>query len=176
MWAAAQLGLTLADSSHLLMPGSQYHGAILDRLPDLLRAEWAEIIHARGGEAGRILESSRNRLKPFFENPILRSIFGSSTNRLDILRFMREGRIVLINLAPQNRLSPQLADAIGGMILYEILATTRSLPMGVRYPLYLWLDEFQRFVSHRRSCACHQCISPNGVRRYASAAASCSGD
>ncbi len=146
MWAAAQLGLTVADCSHLLMPGSPFHEPLLGALPDMLRAEWAEIMQARGGEAGRILESSRNRLKPFFENPILRCMFGSTRNRLDVLRFMREGKIVLINLAPQNRLSPQLADAIGGMLLNEILATARSLPPAVRYPSYLWLDEFQRFV------------------------------
>lgn len=146
MWAAAQLGLTVADCAHLLMPGSPYHEPILNQLPDLLRAEWSEILCARSGEASRILESSRNRLKPFFENPILRSMFGSRENRLDMLRFMREGKIVIINLSPQNRLSPQLADAIGGMILNEILATARSLPLGVRFPTYLWLDEFQRFV------------------------------
>lgn len=146
MWAAAQLGLTVADCAHLVMPGSPYHLPILRCLPPLLRAEWQEIMQARGGEAGRILESSRNRLKPFFENPILRCIFGSSQNRLDMLRFMCEGRIVLINLAPQNRLSAQSADAIGGMILNELLATARSLPMGVRYPSYVWLDEFQRYV------------------------------
>lgn len=146
LWAAAQLGLTVADCAHLLMPGSRYHEPILNCLPELLRAEWAEILQARGGEAGRILESSRNRLKPFFENPILRCMFGSTRNRLDVLRFMREGKIVIINLAPQNRLSAQVADAIGGMILNEVLATARSLPLGIRFPTYLWLDEFQRYV------------------------------
>ncbi len=146
MWAAAQLGLTVADCAHLLMPGSPYHQAILNRLPPLLMAEWAEIQNARGAEASRILESSRNRLKPYIENPILRATFGSTVSRLDVLRFMREGNIVLVNLAPQNRLSPQVADAMGGMILNEVLATARSLPLGVRYPTYLWLDEFQRFV------------------------------
>jgi len=43
----------------------------------MLKAEWAEIMRAHGGEAARILESSRNRLKPYFEAPILRSMFGS---------------------------------------------------------------------------------------------------
>jgi hypothetical protein len=146
MWAAAQLGLTVADCAHLLMPGSPLHQMILARLPELLRAEWAEIIQARGGEAGRILESSRNRLKPFFDNPILRCIFGSAHSRLDILRFLREQKIVIINLSPQNRLSPQLSDAIGGMILNEYLAVIRSQPPGERYPSHVWLDEFQRFV------------------------------
>lgn len=146
MWASAQLGLTVADCAHLLMPGSPYHDAILNMLPPLLRAEWAEIQNARGGEAGRILESSRNRIKLFNEFPILRNIFGSARNLLDIPRLLREGRIVIIDLSPKNRLSPQAADAIGGMILNEILAVMRSLPPELRYRVYMWLDEFQRFV------------------------------
>ena len=146
MWAAAQLGLTVADCAHLLMPGSPYHEAILNMLPPMLRAEWAEIQNARGGEAGRILESSRNRIKIFNEFPILRQIFGSVRNHLDIPRLLREGRIVIIDLSPKNRLSPQAADAIGGMILNEVLAVMRSMPLELRNPAYLWLDEFQRFV------------------------------
>ena len=147
MWAAAQLGLTVADCAHLLMPGSPYHGAILNLLPHMLRAEWAEIMNARGGDAGRILESSRNRIKLFHEFPILRSIFGCCRNFLDVLRLMQDGRIVIIDLSPKNRLTPQAADAMGGMILNEIFAVLRSLPLGTRYPVYIWLDEFQRFVS-----------------------------
>ncbi len=145
-WAAAQLGLTIADCGHLLMPGSRYHQPILNALPPLLRAEWHEIIEARGQEATRVLESSRNRLKPWFEAPVLRHMFGTTESRLDVSRFMRERKIVLINLAPQNRLSPQLGDAIGALILNEVLATARSLPMGERHPTFLVLDEFQNFV------------------------------
>lgn len=145
-WAAAQLGLTIADSVHFLMPGSDYHRALLNLLPSLLQAEWREIMQARGGEATRILESSRNRLKPYFEAPILRRMFGTVKSQFDALRFMKEGRIVLLNLAPQNRLSQQLGDAIGALVINEVLSTARSLPLGVRYPTYMLLDEFQNFV------------------------------
>lgn len=145
-WAAAQLGLTIADCVHFLMPGSPYHEELLGALPERLRYEWAELIHARSGEVVRILDSSRNRLKPYFESSILRRMFGATTNRLDVQRFMREGRIVILNLAPGNRLSSQLSDAIGALTLNEVLAIARALPRGVRYPSYLVLDEFQNMV------------------------------
>jgi hypothetical protein len=145
-WAAAQLGLTIADCVHFLMPGSPYHADLLNVLPERLRYEWEELVHSRSGEAIRILESSRNRLKPYFESDILRRMFGASQSRLDASRFMREGKIVILNLAPQNRLSTQLSDAIGALVLNEVLATARSLPRTVRYPTYLVLDEFQNFV------------------------------
>ncbi len=145
-WAAAQLGLTIADCVHFLMPGSPHHDQLLLALPERLRIEWDELIRSRSGEVGRILDSSRNRLKPYFESPILRRMFGATHNRFDAERFMRQRRIVILNLAPRNRLSWQLSDAIGALTLNEILATARSLPRGVRYPTYVCLDEFQNFV------------------------------
>lgn len=146
MWACAQLGLTVSDAAHLLMPGSPFHTALLTALPPMLKAEWQEIHRSHGAEASRILESTRNRLKPYFESDILRRMFGSTRNHLDVHRMMREGKIVLINLASRNRLSPQEADAIGGMVINEVLATARGLRPEERSPTFLLLDEFQRFV------------------------------
>ena len=145
-WAAAQLGLTIADCSHFLMPGSPYHEPLLNLLPHRLKDEWQEIMTGRGQEATRILDSSRNRLKPYFESDILRRMFGGSRSKLDVLRMMREGRIVILDLSPRNRLSGPLANTIGALVLNEVLATARSLPRDVRYPTYLLLDEFQNFV------------------------------
>jgi len=145
-WAAAQLGLTIADCVHFLVPGSPYHKPLLACLPDKLRYEWEEILQSRSGEVLRILESTRNRLRPYFEQIILQRMFGSTINRLDVGRMMREGRIVIVNLASKNRLDPQCADAIGGLILNEVLATARSLEPWERNNTFLLLDEFQRFV------------------------------
>ena len=145
-WAAAQLRLTIADCVHFLLPGSPYFNPLLAQLPPRLRFEWAELIDARGSEVVRILESTRNRLKPYFESNILRRMFGSTESRLDVGRFMREGKIVVLNLAPKGRLSGQLADTIGALILNEVFAVARSLPLDERYTTYLWLDEFQNFV------------------------------
>jgi hypothetical protein len=144
-WAAAQLGLTVADCGHIFNPASGYHRPILDALPPLLRGEWADILRAKG-KAVEILDSSRNRLKPYFEAPVLRRTFGTSQNHLDVHRLMREGRIVVVNLANKNRIGPQIADAIGGLVINEVLATARGLEPWERFPTYLLLDEFQRFV------------------------------
>lgn len=146
-YACALLGLTISDSSHLLSPASAFHKPILRVLPTMLQHEWNEIMGSRSGsEASRLLESARNRLKPFHESPILRNMFGATTNRLDIERFMKERKIVVLNLNPQNRLPEQVVDAIGGLVINEVLTTARSLPFGIKYPTYLLLDEFQNFI------------------------------
>lgn len=145
-FACALLELTISDAVHLLLPGSDYHAALLSALPPRLQYEWNELRRVSPNEVSRILESARNRLKPYFESPILRRMFGTTTNSLDMLRFMREGRVVLLNLGPLNRVPDQVADAIGGLAIHEVLMAARSQPPGLRYPTYLVLDEFQRFV------------------------------
>ncbi len=145
-WGAAQLGLTISDCVHFLTPSSPLHSQLLGMLPPRLQFEWSELTQSRSGEVLRILDSSRNRLRPYFDSVILRRMFGATQNRLDVRRFMQEGKIVIFNLAPQNRLSPQLANTIGALVINEVLATARSLPRGVRFPTYMMLDEFQNFV------------------------------
>lgn len=144
--AAARLGLTVSDCNHFVMPGSKYHQPLLAMLPERLREEWYEITSSRGQDAIRTLDSSRNRLKPYFDNDILRRMFGSTDSRLDVLKMMRDGRIVIIDLAPRNRLSTQSANTIGALLINEVLAVARSLPRGMHHPTYLFLDEFQNFV------------------------------
>jgi hypothetical protein len=146
--AASALGLTISDCSHFLLPGSKYNRPLLNILPERLQAEWAEITSpsTRSNEAIRILDSSRNRLRPYFDSDILRRMFGSTQSRLDVLRMMREGRIVIVDLSPRNRLGGQLANTIGALLINEVIAQVRSLPRDVRYPTYMFLDEFQNFV------------------------------
>jgi hypothetical protein len=145
-WAAAQLGLTVADCEHLLLPASPYHRPLLEAMPERLHYEWGDLLRGSSNQVLQTLDSTRNRLKPFFDAPALRYMFGSTENRFDVHRFMREGKIVLVNLWHGNRIPDQLADTIGGLILNEVLMTARSLPLGERYDTYLFLDEFQRFV------------------------------
>lgn len=145
-WAAAQLGLTISDCDHLLLPGSKFHKPLLSVLPQRLHAEWSELLNSRSGEVLRTLDSSRNRLKPYFESDVLRRMFGSTQNRLNVRRFMEQRRIVLLDLSQGDRLSLQLTDAIGSLVLNELLATARSLPPEVMHPTYVVLDEFQNFI------------------------------
>lgn len=145
--AVQQLGLTIADSAHLLFPGSDLHRSLLACLPDRLRYEWHELIDSRSAEVLRTLDSTRNRLKPFFDADVLRLMFSSTNNRADVARMMHQRRIVILNLSPQNRLAPQLADTFAGLFFNELLTTARSLPPHQRVPTYCWLDEFQRMIS-----------------------------
>src|SRR5438874_3425704 len=111
-----------------------------------MRRAWQQILQAHGNQAEVRLESCPNRLNPIFESPGLRAMFSSSRNYLDVRRWMREKRVVLINLAPLGKLPETMADTIGGLVVNEVFSVARSLPPEERSETLLVLDEFQRFV------------------------------
>lgn len=146
-FAVAAMGLPLAAVQYLLHPGSDEHEAMLRRLPERLKPVWAEILNSRGSERVRILESTRNRLAPFFDSGILRRMFSSIENRFDVPSLIRERRIVVINLAGYGRLDRHIGHTIGGLFVNEIIQRAMNLPPRVVDPTVLLLDEFQHFVS-----------------------------
>jgi hypothetical protein len=148
--AAAVMGLPIAMCRFLLHPGTAEHEAILGRLPAEIAAHWNEILRARGSEAVKILESTRNRLDPFFESISLRRMFGCTHSRFNCERFIKERRIVILNTAEYGRLPSFIGDTIGALALNEIFQTAHRLTTtegrAVVEPTYILMDEFQRFV------------------------------
>lgn len=147
-FAAAAMGFPISACRYLLRPGNEEHTAMLARLPPELRFMWSEVLSARGNEAIRLLESTRNRLAPFFDSGILRRMFGSTENRLNVPRFIRDRRIVIFNLASQHRLDQHIAHTIGGLAVNEIIQSAMSMSQRDVDPTYLLLDEFQHFVGN----------------------------
>lgn len=148
--AVATLGYPVAMSRYLLHPGSDEHDALLSQLPDEIRYQWLEILNARGSEATKILESTRNRFDPFHKSVILSRMFGVSENRFDVERFIRERRIVIVNLAKYGNLPSHLGATIGSLIANEIFETVYNMATvhgrEAVDPTYLLMDEFQHFV------------------------------
>ncbi|MFN0196156.1 MAG: FtsK/SpoIIIE domain-containing protein [Planctomycetaceae bacterium] len=145
-FAVAAMGLPLSAAQYLLHPGSPEHEAVLKRLPDRLKLVWSEILASRGNERVRILESTRNRLAPFFDSGILRRMFSSVESRFDVERFIRERRIVIVNVASYGRLDRHIGQTIGGLFVNEIIQRAMNLAPKEVDPTYLLLDEFQHFV------------------------------
>ncbi len=145
-FALAAMGLPIAASRWLLRPGTAEHAALIARLPDSLRAMWAEILTARGGEALKQLESTRSRLALFADCGILRRMFGVTENRFDVSRFIEDRKVVIVNLGSADTLDPQIARTIGGFVVNEVIQTAMGLTPEQVDPTYLILDEFQNFV------------------------------
>ncbi|MEZ6133114.1 MAG: DUF87 domain-containing protein [Planctomycetaceae bacterium] len=148
--AAAVMGFPISVCRYLLHPGTDEHDQILRLIPGEVGYHWKEILRSRG-EATKILESTRNRLDPFFESVNLRRMFGVAQSRFDCERVIRERRIVILNLAKLGRIPTLVAHTIGALALNEFMeAATRLATTQGRFavdPTYIVLDEFQNYVT-----------------------------
>ncbi|EMI55108.1 hypothetical protein RSSM_03432 [Rhodopirellula sallentina SM41] len=135
-----------AAAQFLLRPGTEQHEVMLSQLPDVLQLEWAEIINAGSRERITMLDSTRNRLAPFFSCPALSRMLSRTQNYFDVARFFREKRIVIINLDTKGKLDRNVAHAIGGLLANQIIEGARNLSPMLVGPSILVMDEFQHFV------------------------------
>lgn len=150
--AAAHAGIPISLCRYLLHPDTKHHNAILERLPAESKNQWLEVLNPRNTQnAGKLLESTRNRLDPFFECDNLKYTFGVWNGRFHARHLIKERRIVLFNLASLGALPGFIGDTIGSLFLNQIFETaavmattegTASMP-----PTYIAIDEFHRYLS-----------------------------
>lgn len=101
------------------------------------------------GEFETQLESTANRLQRFLRKPKMRAIFGHSRVSLDLRKALDEGHIILVSLATAGALvSQEDADLFATLLLSDLwtAALERGKKPGVK-PFYVYLDEFQRFIT-----------------------------
>ena len=143
--------LSLIQSEYLIdqieKPVRQQMTAGLDYKPALRAWQFAEKLSAKDYEAQ--LGSTANRLQRFIHNKTLRSIFGLPNLSLDLRKALDEGAIILVSLATERaRVSKENAELFATLLLSDLwtAAQERGKRDGVK-PFYVYLDEFQRFVT-----------------------------
>lgn len=120
---------------------------------ETVRGEWSELIDVKGvHDFWAQIESVKNRLLfRFIEPTQIRRTMGLSVNNIDIADIIETGKILLVNLQPQNRLSQDNARLIGTLLLSEFWETAKQREQGPggRQPsdFYLIIDEFQLFLT-----------------------------
>lgn len=143
--------LTLIHSEHLIdRVAKEIRNALtagLKHKPSRQDWEFAGTLSAKDFEAQ--IGSTVNRLRRFTENQTLRSIFGIPDVSLDLGRALEEGSIILVSLATERaKVSKESAELFATLLLSDLwtAAQERGKRDGIK-PFYVYLDEFQRFVS-----------------------------
>jgi hypothetical protein len=76
---------------------------------------------------------------------------GLPDRTLDLKAIMDEGKVLLVNLAPSDDLSEENARVFGALLVNEFFECARRRQKDIRgrdpKPFYLYMDEFQNFVS-----------------------------
>lgn len=142
---------TLVEAEHLIdRVNKQLRYTMTSDLQDRpSRQDWAfaDTLNAKDFEAQ--IGSTVNRLQRFIRNQTMRSMFGQPDVSLDLGKALEEGSIILVSLATtQAKVSKQNAELFATLLLSDLwtAAQERGKRDGVK-PFYVYLDEFQRFVT-----------------------------
>ena len=143
--------LTLVEAEHLVdRVAKQVRYAMTSDLADRpSRQDWmfADTLNAKDFEAQ--IGSTVNRLQRFIRNKTMRSTFGQPHVSLDLGKALAEGSIIIVSLATERaKVSKENAELFATLLLSDLwtAAQERGKRDGVK-PFYVYLDEFQRFVT-----------------------------
>jgi hypothetical protein len=143
--------LSLIHSEYLIdqieKPVRHQMTADLEHKPARRAWQFADKLSPKDFEAQ--IGSTANRLQRFIHNKTLRSIFGVPNVSLDLRHALDQGAIILVSLATERaRVSKENAELFATLLLSDLwtAAQERGKRDGVK-PFYVYLDEFQRFVT-----------------------------
>lgn len=146
-------GLGIAQVQHLIDFNA---GAIREHLitnleSPLIKREWQELQTLKPKEWRDEILSAKNRLFRFLTSPVLNRFMGLPDRTINLQQVMDEGKVLLVNLNPSDNLSEENARVFGALLVNEFFEAARRREKDSAgkppRPYYLYIDEFQNFVS-----------------------------
>jgi len=116
----------------------------------LIRREWEELEQLKAKDFRAEVLSAKNRLFRLLTSKALTRFLNASQTILDIADIIENGKVLLVNLAPSDQLSAENAKVFGALLVnefFEVAQRRNTAPGGKPRPYFLYLDEFQTFVS-----------------------------
>jgi hypothetical protein len=117
----------------------------------LIQSEWRELQLLKARDWRDETLSAKNRLFKLLNSTTLARFMGVPGHSINLQEVMDEGKVLLVNLAPSDHLSNENARAFGALLVNEFFEHARRRKKDDLghdpNPFYLYLDEFQNFVS-----------------------------
>lgn len=141
--------LTFLQMLHMVTPqANPYRQAIVKRISDpSIRGEWESLARKSEEKREDRVESCLNRVRPFVLHEVIRRIIGQQEKTIDFHDVLGNNKIVLVNLARQNTISDDDRHLLGTLLVNELLTAAFARKVGKRNPFYLFIDEFEHFVT-----------------------------
>jgi hypothetical protein len=145
-------GIGLPQAEHLLnFAAKDIRSFLIDRLQTpLIRREWMELHDLKPKDFRDEILSAKNRLFKLLTSSALRRFMGLSEFSIDLREVMDQGKVLLVNLRQSKNLSHEAARTFGALLVNEFFESAiqrKTSPGRDPNPYYLYLDEFQNFVS-----------------------------
>lgn len=144
-------GATLLDIPRVLSD-KEYRQYKLSKTTNIVvKKFWEEEAEKAGGEAAlaNMVPYITSKLNTFISNDYMRPIIAQEKSGFNFRKIMDEGKILLINLS-KGRIGDLNAELLGLVLVGKILMAALSrvdLPEAQRKPFYLYIDEFQNYVT-----------------------------
>jgi DNA helicase HerA-like ATPase len=144
--------LSLADAEILLDKTHPRHNQVFPAVREQLKkdhsavlSDFAKVHSSTPRQQEDWIESTIGRLRSFL-SPAVKSVFGGHTETIDFRKVIEERGILLVNLRRTRTFTQDQGNAIGGLIINEILEAAETANRTNRIPFYLIIDEASRFV------------------------------
>ena len=143
-------GTTLLGIPRMLVD-KDYRQKIISNLKDpVIKAFWVHEYEAWQDKfRNEAIAPIQNKVGQFLSTSIIRNVVGQSKSTINIFDMMNEGKIFLVNVS-KGRMGEDNSGLLGGMIIPKIQLAAMErvrVPEESRRDFYLYVDEFQNFVT-----------------------------
>jgi len=143
-------GTTLLGIPRMLVD-KDYRQKIIANLKDpVIKAFWIHEYEAWQDKfRNEAIAPIQNKVGQFLSTSIIRNVVGQSESTINIFDIMNEGKIFLVNVS-KGRIGEDNSGLLGGMIITKIQLAAMErvrIPEDHRKDFYLYVDEFQNFVT-----------------------------
>ncbi len=143
-------GTTLLGIPRMLVD-KDYRQKIISNLKDpVIKAFWVHEYEAWQDKfRNEAIAPIQNKVGQFLSTSIIRNVVGQSKSTINIFDMMNERKIFLVNVS-KGRIGEDNSGLLGGMIITKIQLAAMErvrIPEESRTDFYLYVDEFQNFVT-----------------------------
>lgn len=143
-------GTTLLGIPRMLVD-KDYRQKIIGNLKDpVIKAFWVHEYEAWQDKfRNEAIAPIQNKVGQFLSTSIIRNVVGQSKSTINIFDMMNDGKIFLVNVS-KGRIGEDNSGLLGGMIITKIQLAAMErvrIPEDHRKDFYLYVDEFQNFVT-----------------------------
>jgi CxxC-x17-CxxC domain-containing protein len=143
-------GSTLLGVPRMLVD-KDYRQKIITNLKDpVIKTFWVHEYEAWQDKfRNEAIAPIQNKVGQFLSTSIIRNVVGQTNSTINIFDIMNGGKIFLVNVS-KGRIGEDNSALLGGMIITKIQLAAMErvrIPEDIRKDFYLYVDEFQNFVT-----------------------------
>lgn len=143
-------GSTLLAVTRMLSD-KKFRKRVIEKVQDpVVKSFWVQEFAGYADKfASEAVSPIQNKVGQFLSTSLIRNVVGQVKSTIDMRKIMDEGKILVLNLS-KGRIGEDSSQLLGSMVITKIQLAAMSrvnVPESERNDFYLYIDEFQNFVT-----------------------------